>query len=209
MSLATTVSASAARALKSYGAAAVLTRRAPGVYSSSTGAPAIGTITTGLVSKAATVVAVGVSSLTATTAAGTGACALKTGDFITFAGDTQVYTLTANATQAAAASDVTLSFTPGLKVAHVGGEAVSVQATNTSSTRALLEGASPVALGFKFGPDLVQTGDLLATIANDRLEFSPVPGDTLTVDSVVYQIIGTRPLYVGASAVMWDLLVRK
>lgn len=89
-----------------------------------------GTITTGLISKAATAYAIGVKTITATTAASTGACALKKGDIITFAGDTQTYTLTADATQASAASDVTLSFEPGLAVAHVGSEAVSVKASH-------------------------------------------------------------------------------
>lgn len=89
-----------------------------------------GTITTGLISKASTAYAVGVKTLLATTAASTGAAALVIGDIITFAGDTQTYVLTAVATQASAASDVTLAFEPGLKVAHVGSEAVSVKASH-------------------------------------------------------------------------------
>lgn len=89
-----------------------------------------GTITTGLISKASTAYAIGVTTLLATTAASTGAAALKTGDIILFAGDTQTYALTADATQASAASDVTLTFYPGLKVAHVGSEAVTVKASH-------------------------------------------------------------------------------
>lgn len=89
-----------------------------------------GTITTGLISKASTSYAVGVKTILATTAASTGACALKEGDIILFAGDTQTYVLTADATQASAASDVTLTFEPGLKVAHTGSEAVSVKASH-------------------------------------------------------------------------------
>lgn len=76
-----------------------------------------GTITTGLASKSATAYAVGVETIVATTAASTGACALVEGDIIEFAGDSQTYTLTAAATQASAASDVTLTFSPPLKVA--------------------------------------------------------------------------------------------
>lgn len=92
-----------------------------------------GTITTGLISKASTAYAVGVKTLAATTAASTGACALKTGDIITFAGDSQTYVLTADATQASAATDVTLAFLPGLKVAHTGSEAVSVKASHVAN----------------------------------------------------------------------------
>jgi hypothetical protein len=89
-----------------------------------------GTITTGLISKASTAVAQGAKACVCTTAASTGACALKAGDIVKFAGDSQPYVLTADATQASAASDVTLNFIPGLKVAHTGSEAVSVTASH-------------------------------------------------------------------------------
>ena len=89
-----------------------------------------GTITTGLAAKAATVVAVGATSCLATTASGTGACALKAGDIIAFAGDSQKYTLTADATQASAASDVTLAFSPSMVVALAGGEDITVTASH-------------------------------------------------------------------------------
>lgn len=92
-----------------------------------------GTITTGLASKSATAYAVGVSSIVATTAASTGACALLEGDILLFAGDTQTYTLTAAATQASAASDVTLNFSPPLKVAIASatpGVAITVKASH-------------------------------------------------------------------------------
>lgn len=86
-----------------------------------------GTITTGLVSKAATPVAEGAKTLIATTAATTGACDLKEGDIITFAGDDQTYVLTADAVQASPAADVTLNFYPGLKVALTGGDNIEVK----------------------------------------------------------------------------------
>ncbi len=89
-----------------------------------------GTITTGLINKASTAVAIGVNTLIATTAASTGACALLEGDIVLFAGDTQTYVLTAAATQAAAATDVTLTFEPALKVALVGSEAITVKASH-------------------------------------------------------------------------------
>ncbi|RLE28256.1 MAG: P22 coat protein [Acidobacteria bacterium] len=85
-----------------------------------------GTITTGLISKASTAVATGLKSVICTTAASTGECALLEGDIVLFAGDTQGYVLTAAATQASAATDVTLAFSPGLKVALTGSEAVTV-----------------------------------------------------------------------------------
>lgn len=89
-----------------------------------------GTITTGLIAKAATAQAVGDQTIVCTTAASTGACALLAGDIITFAGHTQTYVLTAAATQASAATDVTLNIYPGLQTALAGSEAVSVKATH-------------------------------------------------------------------------------
>ncbi|MFH1422921.1 MAG: hypothetical protein ABIH42_09460 [Planctomycetota bacterium] len=89
-----------------------------------------GTITTGLINKASTVVAKGVKTLVATTAAATGACALLEGDIILIAGDDQTYVLTAAATQAVAATDVTLVFEPALKVALTGSEAITVKASH-------------------------------------------------------------------------------
>jgi len=89
-----------------------------------------GTITTGLIAKAATAVVAGLKTFVGTTAASTGACALLVGDVIAIAGHTTTYVLTATATQAAAASDVTLTFEPGLEAALVGSEAVTVKASH-------------------------------------------------------------------------------
>jgi len=89
-----------------------------------------GTITTGLIAKAATAQAVGLKAIACTTAASTGACALVEGDIITFAGHTQTYALTAAATQAAAATAVTLDIYPGLKTALAGSEAITVKASH-------------------------------------------------------------------------------
>ena len=83
-----------------------------------------GTITTGLVVKAATTPAVGDTTLVCTTAASTGACALVEGDVVSIDGYT--YALTADATQASAASDVTLSLDRGLVSAPSAGEAVTI-----------------------------------------------------------------------------------
>lgn len=89
-----------------------------------------GTITTGLIVKASTVHAVGVKTVVCTTAASTGACALLEGDIVTFAGDSQTYVLTAAATQASAATDVSLAIEPALKVATEGSEAVTLKASH-------------------------------------------------------------------------------
>ena len=89
-----------------------------------------GTITTGLIAKAATAVAAGLKTFVATTAASTGACALVVGDVIAIAGHTTTYVLTAAATQASAASDVTLVFEPALERALVGSEAITVKASH-------------------------------------------------------------------------------
>lgn len=86
-----------------------------------------GTITTGLAVKAATPHAAGATQVTCTTAAATGACNLKAGDIVTFAGDSQTYVLTDNAVQSSAASDVVLKIAPGLKLPLSGGEQVSVK----------------------------------------------------------------------------------
>ena len=86
-----------------------------------------GTITTGLKAKAATAQALGDTTIVCTTAASTGACALKEGDIITFAGSDQTYVLSADATQATAATDVTLNISPGLVKALAGGEDVAVK----------------------------------------------------------------------------------
>lgn len=91
-----------------------------------------GTITTGLIAKAATAVAAGSTSFLATTAASTGACALKTGDVIAIGSKT--YALQADATQASASTDVTLTIDRGLEVALAGSEAITLATGFGSST---------------------------------------------------------------------------
>jgi hypothetical protein len=83
----------------------------------------VGTITTGLVTKSATAQS-GVTALVCTTAASTGACALKEGDIVTV--DSVTYALQADATQASAATDVTLTLDRPLEVDVTGGEAVTI-----------------------------------------------------------------------------------
>lgn len=57
------------------------------------------------------------------------AVALLKGDIVTFAGDTQTYAVTADATIGASTTGP-LTFQPGLGVAQAGGEAISVKATH-------------------------------------------------------------------------------
>lgn len=94
------------------------------------GSHTAGTITTGLIAKASTAQAVGLKAIVCHTAASTGACALLEGDIITFSGQSQTYRLTAAATQASANSDVTVNIEPGLQVALVGSETVTVKGTH-------------------------------------------------------------------------------
>lgn len=86
-----------------------------------------GTITTGLVAKSATAVAAGVKTFVATTAASTGACALLAGDVISIGSHAKTYALAADATQASASTDVTLTLTEGLYTALAGGESITVK----------------------------------------------------------------------------------
>jgi hypothetical protein len=124
-----------------------------------------GTITTGLIAKAATAVAAGVKSFLGTTAASTGACALLAGDIINIAGHTQTYVLTANATQASAASDVTLAIEPGLQIALVGSEAITVKASHVVNLGfhrdAFAFATRPVGdMVFKGGSEILQMTDM-------------------------------------------------
>lgn len=131
-----------------------------------------GSITTGLIAKASTAQVVGDTTIVCTTAASTGACALKEGDIIVFAGHTQTYTLTADATQATAATDVTLNISPGLQVALAGSEAVTVKASHVVNL-AFNRGA--IALAMRPLADSSERYSLGASIASMR---DPVTGLT-------------------------------
>lgn len=80
----------------------------------------------------------------------------------------------------------------------------STQSTTSIPVSALLDASSLQGLGFKFGPDLVQGGDLKATLSAEA-----VAGDSLTVAGGTFQVIAVRPSYVGATAVLWEALVRR
>jgi len=82
----------------------------------------IGTITTGLITKAATVQAIGTTDLICTTAASTGALSFKDGDIVLIDGVN--YAVQGDTVQAAAATDVTVTLDRGLETAMAGSEAV-------------------------------------------------------------------------------------
>lgn len=156
-----------------------------------------GTITTGLISKASTAYGLGVKTILATTAASTGACALKLGDIILFAGDTQTYVLTADATQASASTDVTLTFEPGLKVAHVGSEAVTVKASHVVNLAfhrdAIAFATRPLAAATEgLGGQMMSAVDPVTGLAL-RLEVSRQHKQTRWSFDILYGAVLARP----------------
>ena len=102
----------------------------------------IGTITTGLITKASTAVSAGTTSFIGTTAASTGAIALKQGDLIDIAhsSGTRTYSVQAAVTQAAAATDTAaITLDRGLEFALIGSEAVTLStATSTFDANSIL-----------------------------------------------------------------------
>jgi hypothetical protein len=88
----------------------------------------------------------------------------------------------------------------------------SATSSAIATVSAMLDVSSTKKLGFIFGDGLVQNGDMMATISGD-IAFSPNPGDVLTVLSGplahAYGVVESRPVMVGASAVYWNLLVRR
>ena len=133
-----------------------------------------GTITTGLIAKAATAQALGLKAIVCTTAASTGAAALLAGDIISFAGHSQTYVVTANATQAVANSDVTVNVEPGLQKALVGSEAVTVRASHVVNLALHRD-----AIGFASRP-LADSGQGLGNII--EVAADPITGVALRLE---------------------------
>lgn len=159
-----------------------------------------GTIATGLAVKTSTAHAVGVKTITATTAALTGACALLLGDIIAIAGGNTTagwtYVLTANATQASAATDVSLAIEPGLKVALTGSEAITVKAShvvNLAFRRDAFAFASRTLLDSKYGsPNMVTITDPVSGITM-RLELIRQNKQTVWDLDVLWGVALIRP----------------
>lgn len=163
-----------------------------------------GTITTGLIAKAATVVAAGLKTFVATTAASTGAIALKTGDIISIAGHTQTYTLTADATEASAATDEALAFEPGLQYALAGSEAITVQSSHAVN---LLFHRDAFALATRpfAGADPMGIGKFMSAVdpvsgLTLRLEVSRQHKRTRFAYDILYGVACPRPEYASRIA---------
>lgn len=63
-------------------------------------------------------------------------------------------------------------------------------------------------LGATYGPDLVQAGDHDVMFAALGLPFTPVPGDTITIDGQVMKAYIVKPTYSGEKVALYNLLVR-
>jgi hypothetical protein len=161
-----------------------------------------GTITTGLIAKAATAVAAGVKSFLATTAASTGAAALVVGDIIAIAGHTTTYVLTAAATQASAATDVSLAVEPGLERALVGSEAITVKASHVVSL-----GFHRDAFAFATRP----LADLLFKGGNEFMQMTdPQTGISLAIEvsRQYHQTVWELSILYGVKTIRRELAVR-
>ncbi len=143
-----------------------------------------GTITTGLVCKAATAVSVPANqkktqTLVMTTAASTGACALKKGDIIAINGQAtgSTFVVQADATQPSASSDVSVTIYPCINTALVGSEAVTVKASHRVNL-----GFVPGAIQMVSRPMTLNQIDRL--IAPIEVFLDPVTGLVLTMEIV-------------------------
>lgn len=156
-----------------------------------------GTITTGLIAKAATAVAAGLKTFVGTTAASTGACALVVGDIINIAGHTQTYVMTATATQAAANSDVTLAFEPGLQFALVGSEQITVKGTHVVNLNAHRDCISFVNRPLDSGENMADSMSMYDEVSglSLRVERSREHRQVKYAFDVLYGVKCTRPEY--------------
>lgn len=143
-----------------------------------------GTITTGLSAKAATAVTVPANqrktqTIVFTTAASTGACALKKGDIITIAGQAtgSTFVVQADATQASANSDVSVTIYPCINTALAGGEAVTVKASHRVNL-----GFAPGAIQMVSRPTMITEIDRLIAPIESFLD--PVTGLVITMEIV-------------------------
>ena len=113
----------------------------------------------------------------------------------------------ANALKAHGAPATLTRITPGKQDVTTGAPTQGI--TDSSSTYAVLDASSTKRLGFVFSEGLIQKGDILAKIPAQGLDFEPLPGDVLTVRSIIYRVVDVRPDFYQATPVMFSLLVRK
>lgn len=162
-----------------------------------------GTITTGLKAKAATAQAIGTTAVLCTTAASTGACALKEGDVVTFSGSSTTYTLTADATQASANSAVTLNISPGLTAALAGGEDVTVLGNHVVNL-AFHKGA------FAFASRPLQNENTMPGGTVTKPFTDPVSGISFRLDRIpgYHAVIWEASILYGYQCIQPELAVR-
>lgn len=80
--------------------------------------------------------------------------------------------------------------------------------TQTVSTYAIPDASSLQGLGFKFGQDLIQGGEIQLSIPAKGLTFEPEAGDKIEFRAKTYTVKGSKPTFYGDTPVKFDLLVR-
>ena len=83
----------------------------------------------------------------------------------------------------------------------------SPNTSTTANVNVVLDSALRV-LGFKFSPDLIQSGDIMATIPAKGLPFVPAPGDKLVIPQGTFAVKEVKPTWAGSVAVLYEMLVR-
>ena len=170
----------------------------------------VGTITTGLITKASTAVLAGTTSFVATTAASTGACALKKGDLISIAHSSgaRTYAVQADVTQASAATDTAaITLDRGLEFALVGSEAVTIATGFGTGTQNIAGDLRGYGLLNRI-PAIMASG--MTALQEPKVITDPVTGISLLMGyygqnaRIVYDVIALF----GVNVVQSDLLVR-
>ena len=86
----------------------------------------------------------------------------------------------------------------------------SAAGTTLSQTAKAKLDSSWRSLGYRFGPDLVKTGDIAVTVPALGLAFDPSQGDKLTIGASVYTVADVRPSFApGGSVTEFTMLVRQ
>lgn len=121
---------------------------------------------------------------------------------------TLVYDSAARAIKAYGAKAVLTHTVPGAYNPATGTTGTpTVTATNCSVTLDVVSKRIP---GMKFGTnDLVQEGDLFATVPAKGLPVDPALGDTITFNGFPWVIKAIWPTYVGGTAVVFECQVRR
>lgn len=88
------------------------------------------------------------------------------------------------------------------------GPDASGDTTTTANTYGAPDASFLVGLGYKFGADLVKTGDMKLTVPGG-LAFAPAQGDTAAFMGGTWKVIAVQPTYYAGEIVSSDLLVRR